>query len=322
MTWRNDPHLRPLLIFIACVLLLVAADRGRGDILTSATAFSMFESFSTGGLVALGLGLAIMVREFDLSVVGVYSLAGCIAVLAGQQNPWMGLALALAAGVGSGLAQGLLIVRLRLSSVGVTLGGLLVTAGLAYVLTENRSVAFDNIDVSLALTRRMFGVLSPRSLVVIGVYLIVAMLFATTRWGREIIAIGSDRRASRIAGVDVESRIVLIFVFSGFCAALSGVMLSFSLAAAAPSGLSDVIPPAAAAAILGGVSLAGGAGRPLGIAIGVLILGIVRAGLNALGSPPFVNDICLGAILIAVGLLDGPYVVRRFATLRRWPRRP
>ena len=317
MTWRADPHLRPALIFIACILLLMAADRGRGEILTSATAFSMLESFATGGLVALGLGLAIMVREFDLSVVGVYSLAGCIAVMAGETSPALGLSLALAAGLVSGLIQGLVIVRLRLSSVGVTLGGLLVTVGLAYVLTENRSIAYENIEVSLALTRRTFGVFSARSLIVIFVYLVVAGLFAATRWGREIVAIGSDRRATKIAGVHVESRIVMIFVFSGFCAALSGAMLSFSLAAAAPSGLSDVIPPAAAAAILGGVSLAGGTGRPLGIAIGVLILGVLRAGLNALGSPPFVNDICLGGILLAVGILDGPYLLQRFANLRR-----
>ena len=316
MNWRNEPHLRPLLFFVACGMLLLAADRGRGEILSSATAFSMFETFATGGLVALGLGLAIMIREFDLSVVGIYSLSGCIAVMAGQQNPWLGLTLALGTGIVSGLVQGFIIVRLRLSSVGVTLGGLLVTVGLAYVLTENRSVAYDNIDVSLALTHRMLGVFSPRSLVVLAIYLIVAGLFAAPRWGREIIAIGSDRRAAMISGVRVERRLIAIFVFSGFCAALSGAMLSFSLASAAPSGLSDVIPPAAAAAILGGVSLAGGTGRPLGICIGVLTLGFLRAGLNAVGSPPFLNDICLGAILFAVGVLDGPYLMRRFASLR------
>ena len=97
---------------------------------------------------------------------------------------------------------------------------------------------------------------------------------------------------------------------SGFAPSGSGAS---ALATAAASGLSDVIPPAAAAAILGGVSLAGGTGRPLGIALGVLTLGLLRAGLNALGAPPFINDIALGAILLAVGVLDGPEIARRLA---------
>ena len=73
-----------------------------------------------------------MIREFDLSVVGMYSMAGCIAVVMGGTNAWLGLACALAAGLAGGLAQGWLIVRLRLGSVGVTLGGLLIFAGVAY----------------------------------------------------------------------------------------------------------------------------------------------------------------------------------------------
>ena len=86
--------------------------------------------------------------------------------------------------------------------------------------------------------------------------------------------------------------------------------MSYSLASASPSGLSDVIPPAAAAAILGGISLGGGVGRPLGIAIGVLSLASLRAGMNAIGAPPFVNDIEMGVILLAVAIIDGPYLGR------------
>jgi ribose/xylose/arabinose/galactoside ABC-type transport system permease subunit len=93
-------------------------------------------------------------------------------------------------------------------------------------------------------------------------------------------------------------------------------LLSYSLAAAAPSGLSAVIVSAAAAAILGGVSLAGGTGRPLGIATGVLILAVLRSGFNAIGAPPYVNDIAMGAILLIVAMLDGPYLMRRL----RWRR--
>ena len=120
-----------------------------------------------------------------------------------------------------------------------------------------------------------------------------------------------------IAGVHVDAFIIGTFAFSGICAALSGALVSYSLASASPAGLSDVIVPAAAAAILGGVSLGGGTGRPLGIATGVLILAVLRSGLNAVGAPPYVNDIAMGAILLTVAILDGPYLMRRLGRTAR-----
>ena len=147
------------------------------------------------------------------------------------------------------------------------------------------------------------------------------MIFAWTRLGRDIIAIGSDRRAAMTTGVKVDTLIIGIFAFSGLCAALSGVLLSYSLASASPAGLSDVIAPAAAGAILGGVSLGGGVGRPLGIAAGALTLAVLRSGLNAVGAPPFVNDITMGTVLLTVAVLDGPYLARRLIVARRLARR-
>jgi ribose/xylose/arabinose/galactoside ABC-type transport system permease subunit len=307
---RDDPHFKPLALFGACLALLTLIDWGNGRIWTNATAFSALETFATGGLVALGLGLTIMIREFDLSVVGMFSMAGCIAVLTGTHNPIAGLALAALAGIAAGTVQGFIITRLRLSSVGVTLGGLLVFTGVAYVLTESRLINYENMPVALALTSRVGGVFSIRSLLAIAIFAVAAAIFMATRYGVQVIAVGSDPRAARIAGVDVDAVVIVIFAFSGFCAALSGALLSYSLASASPSGLSDVIPPAAAAAILGGISLGGGVGRPLGIAIGVLSLAVLRAGMNAIGAPPYVNDIEMGVILLAVAIIDGPYLIR------------
>src|SRR3954453_3939285 len=119
---RDDPHMRPLVILAACIVGLALIDPQ--DVLTLATPASSLETFATIGLVALGLGLTMLIREFDLSVVGMYGLAGCVAVLTGGENPWIGLGAALAIGLAAGLLQGFLIVRLSLSSVGVTLGGL------------------------------------------------------------------------------------------------------------------------------------------------------------------------------------------------------
>jgi ribose/xylose/arabinose/galactoside ABC-type transport system permease subunit len=312
---RDDPHVRPLLILTACIAGLALVDPR--DVLTAATAASSFETFATIGLVALGLGFTMMIREFDLSVVGMHGMAGCIAVIVGGNHAWLGLLCALAAGLAGGLLQGFIIVRLRLGSVGVTLGGLLVFAGIAYVVTENRSLPYENMAVALGMSAPIAGIFSIRSLVAIAIFIAAALYVGLTRYGRDIIAIGSDRRAATTAGVGVDRLIIGIFGFSGVCAALSGALLSYSLASASPSGLSDVIVPAAAAAILGGVSLAGGTGRPLGIAAGVLSLAVLRAGFNAVGAPPYVNQIAMGAILLVVATIDGPYLARRLAPLTR-----
>ena len=111
----DDPHAKPLAILIACLVLLTIVDHGQMRIWTKGTAFSALETFATSGLVALGLGLTIMIREFDLSVVGMFSLAGCIAVLTGTESPMTGIALAALAGIAAGVVQGLKITPLRLS---------------------------------------------------------------------------------------------------------------------------------------------------------------------------------------------------------------
>ena len=205
-----------------------------------------------------------------------------------------------------GCAQGVAISRLHLPSISVTLGGLLTTVGLAYVLTENKTLVYNNIDLALSMNERIADLFTFRSLVACGLFVFIAIVLRWVCIGRDLVAIGSDQRAAYTAGVRVGPLIVLVFTGSGLLAAFSGGLLGYSLASASPSGLSHVLVPATAAAILGGVSLSGGTGTPLGIATGVLILGVLRAGLNALGAPPFAHDISMGAVLLLVAIVDAP----------------
>jgi ribose/xylose/arabinose/galactoside ABC-type transport system permease subunit len=85
----NGPHARPFAVLAACIVLLTAVDGGHGQFLSAATAYSTLQTFATISLVTLGLGLTMMIREFDLSVVGMYGMAGCIAVLTGTHYPWI-----------------------------------------------------------------------------------------------------------------------------------------------------------------------------------------------------------------------------------------
>jgi ribose/xylose/arabinose/galactoside ABC-type transport system permease subunit len=309
------PSVRPFLIPLGVVVLLAAIDAGNARFLTVATAYSALQSFSTFGLVALGLGLTMLIGEFDLSTAGVFGLAGCVALITGAEDVELGLLCAVGVGGAFGFAQGIVITSLNLGSVSVTLGGLLTASGLAYVITHNQVISSENLDLATTLNDHVGGLFSIRSLVVLAIFTAAAVVFAATRLGRDLVAVGSDRKAALIAGVGVRKLVLGAFTFSGVMAALSGAMLSYGLASASPSGLSDVLVPSAAAAILGGVSLSGGRGTPFGIAAGALTLTVLRSGLNAIAAPPFAHDLATGLILLAVAVSDAPYLARRLTFL-------
>jgi len=212
--------------------------------------------------------------------------------------------------------QGIIMIWLGLSSVGVTLGGLLTLQGLTYVLTDNRTIGYPNIAVALKLNAPIADLVSVRSVAALAVFVLAALVMTCTHIGRDVIATGSDRRASRIAGLNTDRIVIGVFAASGACAALAGVLLSYSLGAASPVALADVLAPAAAAAIVGGVSVVGGRGSPMGIAAGVLTLCVLRSGLSAIGVEPHVHDLVTGIILVVIAVLDAPDLARRMTAWR------
>jgi ribose/xylose/arabinose/galactoside ABC-type transport system permease subunit len=92
--------------------------------------------------------------------------------------------------------------------------------------------------------------------------------------------------------------------------------LSLGLASASPSELTDILVPAIAASILGGITLSGGRGVPLGVLSGVLVLSALRSGLNAIAAPPFAHDMATGAILFTVAIIDAPLLHDRLSLVR------
>ncbi|HWK61353.1 MAG TPA: ABC transporter permease [Eoetvoesiella sp.] len=244
-------------------------------------------------------------------------LAGCVAVLAGGTYPVVGVLAAVAIGAIFGIVQGTIIVRMNLSSIGVTLGGLLTATGLAYVATGNQEIRLANANIPPIMDDPLIGPMSLRFLVTLAMFAVAAIAVARTRAGRDLLAAGSDPKAALVAGVPVNRVIIIAFMLAGICTALGGALLSFSLAAASPLPLSNTLVPAAAAAIIGGVSLRGGRGNPLGIAGGVLVLSALQSCLTALRVEPFVQDIVTGGVLFLVGIMDGAELRRRLNDVYR-----
>ena len=317
---RQD--VRPFTILVVVVIVLGVMDRGTGFFFSLPTAFSVMQLFATFGLVALGVGLSLLVREFDISVAGMVSLAGTIAVLTGISDPRLGLAAGVAAGLARGRISGADHDQSSPQFGGGHVGRPPDLSGY-YLRTHRRPVdRLSQYACGAAAQRAHLGPAVGSQRGCTGCFVIAAVIMGYTSIGRDVYATGNDRRASAVAGVKTNRVIIGVFAASGGLSALTGVLLSYGLAAASPEGLADMLAPAAAAAIIGGVSLVGGRGHPMGIAAGVLILGILHSGLNAVGVTPHVHDIVTGAILFAVAIIDAPDFTRRLMTWRlHWKER-
>ena len=199
----------------------------------------------------------------------------------------------------------------------ITLGGYLVVLGITYILGHNKSVLYENFTVGLRLDKPVLQIFSIRSLVALGIFVVAAIVLRYLRVGRDLRAIGGDRRAARVAGVPVDRLLIGVFVVSALGAALPGALLSYSLATASPTNIGfDVLTFSATAALIGGVRLSGGKGGAVGIAAGVLSLSVLQEILAILRSPDYVSSLITGGLLVIVTIVWAPELSQWFRTTR------
>jgi ribose/xylose/arabinose/galactoside ABC-type transport system permease subunit len=285
---------------------------------TTASTFNVYndlQSFASLGLLALAVGLTVIAGEFDLSTVGMYGLGAMLAVTFGADSPLLGIVVALAAAVVVGLVQGGIITRFEISSVPVTLGGYITLIGVTSVISDGESVAYGNFDAGIWLDQTVATFFSPRSLIALGLFVAVGVFLRTSHVGRDLRAVGGDRRAARAAGVRTDRVLIGVFVTSACLSALAGALLSYSVATALPDvGVTPLIF-AVTAALIGGVSLSGGQGTAFGIAVGALALGLLQELFAILASPDYVANLVQGALLLLVVAVDAPDLRRRIVVL-------
>lgn len=292
------------IVVMAVVFVLLAGVQGAS--IRAANGFDIMQNFADLGLLTIGLAITMIIGEFDLSVPSSYALGGAVAVLTGVRSPLVGVLLALAVGLVAGTVQGALIAKLRMSSVPVTLGGYLVMLGAADALLKNNSVSYTNYNVGINLDHPVLQIFSQRSLIILAVVVVVGLALRFTRLGAHVRATGGDRRAARVAGVPVDRMIIGVFALSAAGSAVSGALLDYSLATASPEIQLTPLIFAVTAAVLGGVSVAGGRGSVLGVGIGVIALSILQEGLVILAAADDVTRIVTGALLGLVALIAAP----------------
>ena len=317
-TFRRPDRLVPVMAIAVVGLAFVVLPLLSGRGIRIFDVYNGLQGAAQFGFIALALGITMIAGEFDLSVTGVHVLGGVIAVSLGAENAALGVLAGVGAGLLIGLVQGVLIAATRAPSLAVTLGTLIATLGLASMITGGLSLTYTNTAVTLAVDQTMLGVFSPRSLILIGAFLLAAGVLTATRLGRELRSIGSDRRAARVAGVPVARLLVGAFGASGALAALGGVLLAYSYSSANPDPGPQLLILGIVAALLGGLSLSGGRGHPAGVLLGVLAVAFLGQLTTMLGLPAYVTQIAFAAFLIAIAIVDAPGLHATVTRLRAW----
>lgn len=256
------------------------------------------------GLVAVGVGVTMIAGEFDLSVGSLAAVIGVLAVNLIVDGvavlPAILIAVVVAGCVGA--IQGLIIAATGINSLVFTIGTLIGLRGLALITSNENTVTvpIERLGEVDFISARVLGVLSPLSITMFAVFVLVGLFLRYTIWGREIYAIGGGRLESRAAGVSLMRPLVIAFALSGTLAGLGGALLSVRLGSATPLGFDTLLLSAATACLMGGIALDGGRGNVLGIFIGLMTLRFLVGGVAAYGAPYWLQSLAIGALLILV----------------------
>jgi ribose transport system permease protein len=302
-----------ILTVIAFVLVPVYS----GQHLATYDVFYTFERFAGLAFLTLGFGLVMIAGEFDLSIAGIYTLSGVIAADLGQREPLIGLLAATAICAAFGAVQGFIIARLRIPSMPVTLGTYIGLLGLATVIAHGaESVTFANASATLWIETPVFQILSPRSIVTLAGFALVAAVLSTTRWGRELRALGGDRLASRTSGLAVDRMLVGLFATSSALGAIAGALLTFSTGAAVTNPGATPVILAVAGALIGGVSLSGGQGTVAGLLAGALSIALIEQIFDITAYSDYITALAFGVVLLIVAAFDAPGLRTALVRLR------
>lgn len=288
---------------------------------TTNNIFTIFEGFAFLGLGALAVAVTIIAGEFDLSIGSTAAVAGILAVKLAGLGVIPAVIITCAIGAGFGAMQGLAIHRLKIHSLVFTLGTLIALRGLAFIISQEKSVVLENLELAKGVKTQLF-IFSPFSLATIAVFVLVGAFLRYVRYGREIHAVGGGRDEAVAAGVPLSRPIVISFALSATMASMAGALTSLKSGSAGPNGFDNLLLPAVTAALIGGVSLFGGKGTAFGVAVGTLTIRCVVSGLSLGGSPFYVLTLATGVLLvlvIAIELLIDRSEVRD--RIREWQRR-
>ncbi len=309
--------------YIALIILVIIFSILSPVFLSLTSILIMIDHIAINAIMAIGMTFVIVAAGIDLSV---GSIAGLVAMIAGGMidegvvihplgvviyfHIWSLILVCLAFGILFGAINGIIITRFNVAPFIATLGMLYVGRGFA--LLRSGGNTFPNLVGNPAYGNTGFPVLGDGTLLSIPLPIWIMVVFALvagfiaarTPFGRRVYAVGGNVRAARYSGVPVKRVTLLVYVISGFCAAMAGLIIASELQAAQPSIGTSYELNAIAATVLGGTSLFGGKGTVGGAVIGAFVIGVLSDGMVLIGVPDFWQTIIRGAVIVLAVVID------------------
>ncbi|GGA63029.1 ABC transporter permease [Pelagibacterium lentulum] len=312
-------------IVLVLIVMMVVIAMTRPDVfLTPQNLTNIIKQNATLALVALGMLVVIITAGIDLSVGSTLALSMVTLAIASKAGvPWpVVLVIGPMVGLAVGFVNGVGLTWLKLPHPFImTLGTLNAVRGITYLVTDGAPVSGLQPEVRyLGQAYYDLGIFAPpagipASLILVAVCAIGLWYFLEkTNIGRHIYAIGGNPQAARVSGINVERVLVIVYMICGFMAGLGGLLLAGRTDSGFPNAGIMLELDAIAAVIIGGASFFGGRGTVMGVLAGVLIMGLLRNGLNINNVSSFWQMVLIGVVIIFAVWID---VVRRRAAVRR-----
>jgi galactofuranose transport system permease protein len=316
---RVDPRFVPLAATVSLFFLVAGAGSALYEAFFSPQVFlNLLIDNAFLCIVAVGMTFVILSGGIDLSVGAVLALTTMISAHLVERNgmsPYLVIPLVLAIGAFFGLAQGYLVQRYRMQPFIVTLAGMFLARGLCYVISTESISIEHSVYSGIAQARLSMGgdaSLSVGAMIAIAVVLLGIWLAHRTQFGRTVYAIGGNEFSAELMGLPVGRTVIRVYMVSGFCAALGGVVLTFYMLSGYSLHAVGLELDAIAAVVIGGTLLRGGVGYVAGTLFGVLILGIIQTLIVFEGTlSSWWTRIAVGALLLVFCLLQRLFEARR-----------
>lgn len=288
---------------IALVVLIIVASFIHDKFLTALNLTNMLRQASMIGLVSVGITFVILTGGIDLSVGAIVALSAMVTTLAAGMPIIVILLVPIAVGAIIGLINGIMVARLKVQAFISTLSMMLFARGLAFVISDGKSVkgVFPAV-IKQAARADIIGI--PIYGLIFAVIVIIAMVVLNyTSLGKKVYAVGGNEEAAKMMGIKTESITTLVYIISGILSGLAGLLISLRMGSALAYTAQGWELTAIASVVIGGTLLTGGIGKISGTFYGVMILQVIANSINLQGTLEywyvwFITGILLLAIIL------------------------
>jgi ribose/xylose/arabinose/galactoside ABC-type transport system permease subunit len=304
--------------FVPAVLVLLVMYLGftNDAFLSRMNVTNVLTQASILAIVAFGATFVIMAGQLDLSTGAASALISVLGatVMVNSGSALQGIAICLLLGLVFGLFNGAAVTFLEVPSFIATLGTMIISSAIALALT-NGGVVTGLPDGFRSLSTLRVAGLPVLVWITAVVFLVLWWLQRQTVFGYQVLAVGGNREAARLSGISIPRITMLVFLISGLTAALAGIALLIRVQSGQPNANATLALEAIAAVVVGGTSLSGGRGSIVRTLWGVLLIAVLRNGLDISGISEDFKNIVIGAVLILAASVD--FLRRRFIRSRR-----